>query len=46
MILDLIDESKKKKVDKKASSKIFPWLADKGIDTFIQMLPLIVSGAF
>ncbi len=46
MILDLIDESKQKKVDKKASSKIFSWLADKGIDTFIQMLPLIVSGAF
>ena len=41
----LIQKSKAGEPSKNVASKIFSWLADKGGDALVQMIPLIASGA-
>ena len=45
MVRELIQKSKAGEPSKNVASKIFSWLADKGGDALVQMIPLIASGA-
>ena len=45
MVRELIQKSKAGGPSKNVASKIFSWLADKGGDALVQMIPLIASGA-
>ena len=44
MVRELIQKSKAGEPSNNVASKIFSWLADKGGDALVQMIPLIASG--